>query len=105
MSTVAISNHYISPGSMMYGQQGNGSQPNLYEHKLYDTSKVYGDSTSNANAATAAAAYTSWQTPFKYESLPTNWSSTAAANAWYGHQTQGLNLGHIVKPELHDYTR
>lgn len=102
MSAVALSNHYIAPGGMMYGQQGAASQSNLYDHKIYDTSKVYGDSTTNTNAA---AAYSSWQTPFKYDSLPTNWSSTAAAaNAWYGHQTQGLNLGHIVKPEL-DYTR
>lgn len=105
MSTVAISNHYISPGAcgMMYGQQGSGAQGNIYDPKIYDSSKIYGESTSNTNAA---AAYTPWQTPFKYthDSLTTNWPSTA--NAWsYGHQTPGISLGHIVKPELQDYTR
>lgn len=109
MSAVALQSHYISAGhcGMMYGQQGSASQAHLYDQKLYDTAKAYGDA-GTTNSATAAA-YMSWQTPFKYDSLASNWSSTAAANTaanWYGSQAaQGINLGQIVKPDLHDYTR
>lgn len=90
----------------MYGQPSTTPQSHLYDQKLYEHAKVYDTGAANSSAA---AAYMSWQTPFKYDSLTPSWPTTAAANhanAWYGPQAQGLtNLGQIVKPELHDYTR
>lgn len=105
MSALALPSHYISASTVgtMYGghqQQTHGYDPS----KIYDTTKSYENM---ANSNNAAAAYM-WQSPFKYDSLTPNWPTTAAANAtnaWYSHQAQGLSLGQIVKPELHDYTR
>lgn len=78
----------------------------LYDSKLYDPTKPY-ENMASGNSAAAAYTCMTWQTPFKYDHLATNWPSTAAANAtnWYSHQAPGLNIGHIVKPELQDYTR
>lgn len=88
----------------MYGGH-QAPQSHSYDHtaKLYDPTKSY-ENMANSNTA---AAYM-WQSPFKYDSLTPNWQTTAAANAtnaWYSHQAQGLSIGQIVKPELHDYTR
>lgn len=136
MSTVALPAQYIpaTSATTMYGAGAQGNAPQahaydpsklydsakiydtakfydsankMYENKIYDSTKPYDNLTSGNSAA--AAAYIPWQSPFKYDSLPPNWPSSAAANAtssWYGHQTPaGLSLGHIVKPELPDYTR
>jgi len=104
MSAVALQHHYPA-GSTMYQHTSTQPQTNTYDNKMYDTSKVYGAS---ATDSAAAAAYMSWQTPFKYDSLTPGWSTTATAgstNPWYQTQSQGLNLGGIVKPELQDYHR
>ena len=93
---------------MYGGHQTTVPQNHSYDHttaKIYDPTKSSYENMANTNST--AAAYM-WQSPFKYDSLTPSWPSTAAANAtnaWYSHQAQGLSIGQIVKPELHDYTR
>ena len=135
MSTVALPAQYIptSTAVSMYGGGGQGTAPQAHSYdpsklydsakiydsakfydsaKMYDSSKIYDTAKTYDNITsgnTTAAAYTiPWQSTFKYDALPPNWPTAAAANAtnsWYGHQTPGLSIGHIVKPELQDYTR